>query len=181
MITELKNPLTEEYKNLKKLVISPYLPWFYLNKTTDSKNKDISFFSHALLSRPVHEIDGRKFPAIPESNSDYFLKCYFILKEILDFNSVSFEVMYRMNINLTLHSELKESIAHTDLNLPHKVVIIYLNAFSKGRTIVLGGDKQKFYSNPKEDAVIMFDGKLGHYQECPDIHEKRIVMVANFQ
>ena len=70
---------------------------------------------------------------------------------------------------------------HTDLNLPHKVVIVYLNTFSKGRTVVLGEDGQKFYSNPKENGVIMFDGKLTHFQESPNKDEKRIVMVANFQ
>tara|TARA_R110002153_G_scaffold243271_1_gene398572 strand:+ start:44 stop:589 length:546 start_codon:yes stop_codon:yes gene_type:complete len=181
MITELKNPITKEYKNLKELVSGPYLHWFYLDKTTDSKNKDLSFFSHNLLSRQVHEIEGNKVPAIPVSTSPYFEKCYFILKEILDYNNISFEVMYRMNINLTLHSEIKESIPHTDLNLPHKVVIVYLNEFTKGRTIVLREDKQKIYSNTKEDNVIMFDGKLAHYQESPDIYDKRIVMVANFQ
>tara|TARA_Y200000002_G_scaffold381346_1_gene395155 strand:- start:8689 stop:9234 length:546 start_codon:yes stop_codon:yes gene_type:complete len=181
MITELKNPLTEEYKNLKELVLSPYLHWFYLDKTTDSKNKDLSFFSHHLLSRQVHEIEGKKVPAIPVSTSPYFEKCYFILKEILDYNNIGFEVMYRMNINLTLHSKIKESVPHIDLNLPHKVVIVYLTEFTKGRTIVLEEDKQKFYSNPKEDNVIMFDGALTHYQECPDIDEKRIVMIANFQ
>ena len=37
-----------------------------------------------------------------------------------------------------------------------------------------------FYSNPKEDKVIMFDGALTNYQECPDIDEKRIIMIANF-
>ena len=47
-----------------------------------------------------------------------------------------------MNINLTLHSKLKESIPHVDGNFPHKVVIDYLNEFTKGRTIVLGVDKQ---------------------------------------
>ena len=129
----------------------------------------------------MHEIEGRKYPAIPESNSDYFLNCYFILKEILDCNNINFEVMYRMNINLTLHSKIKESVPHIDSNLPHKVVIVYLNSFTQGRTIVLSEDQQKFYSNPKEDNVIMFDGKHTHYQECPGKHEKRIVMVANFQ
>ena len=181
MITELKNPITEEYKKIKELVLGPYLPWFYLNKTTDSKNKDISFFSHSLLSRQVHEIEDKKVPAIPVSTSPYFEQCYFALKEILDYNNIDFEVMYRMNINLTTHSQIKESIPHTDLNLPHKVVIAYLNEFSKGKTVVIGENKEKIYSNTKEDNVIMFDGKLAHYQESPDIHDKRIVMVANFQ
>ncbi len=182
MIIELKNPITEEYKNLKNIVSGNKFPWYYLDKTVSTTDKkDMGFLAHCLLGRPTHEADGKKVPAIPESSSTYFYQCYFILKEILDFNNINFEVMYRMNINMTPHSSIESSVPHTDLNLPHKVVIVYLSEFSKGRTIVLGEDKQKFYSNPKEDNVIMFDGKLTHYQECPNIDEKRIVMVANFQ
>ena len=182
MITELKNPLTEDYKNLKNLVLSNKFPWYYCDKTVYGTDEDdMSMFYHCLLGRPVHEIDGEKVPALPRSASSYFEEFYYIFKNILDFNNIDFEVIYRMNINLTLYSKLEQSIPHVDGNFQHKVVIVYLNNFTKGRTIVLGEDKQKFYSNPKEDSVIMFDGAFTHYQECPDIEEKRLVMVVNFQ
>ena len=181
MIKNLKNPVTENYKNLKNLVLSNNFPWYYLDKTvSDTDEEDMGFFAHCLLGRPTHQSYGKQVPAIPERVSTYFDECYSILKEILDFNNIDMEVMYRMNINMTPHSSVKSSIPHIDLNFPHKVVIVYLTKFSQGRTIVLGKDNQKFYSNPKEDSVIMFDGKLEHYQECPDIDEKRIVIVANF-
>ena len=70
----------------------------------------------------------------------------FILKEILDFNNVKFNIVYRMNLNLTFHTEIKTSKAHTDLGLPHKVVIVYLNTVENGRTIVLDETNQKNYS-----------------------------------
>ena len=181
MIEELANPITDNYKNLKDIILTDKISWYYHSKTTPSKDKDIDFFSHALLSRPQHENNGIQVPAISSPNSIYFEKCYFILKEILDFNNINFDVVYRMNLNLTLHNALKESLPHTDLNLPHKVVIIYLNNFKNGRTIVLNKNNKKFYSNPKEDGVIVFDGKLLHYHETPELHEKRLVMVANFQ
>ena len=182
MITELKNPITENYKNMKKIVSGQNFPWYYLDKTVYGTDEDdMSMFYHCLLGRPAHEIDGEKVPALPRSASNYFQEFYYILKDILDFNNIDFEVIYRMNINLTLHSKFKESIPHIDSKLPHKVVIVYLNEFTKGRTIVLGEDNKKFYSNPKEDKVILFDGALTHYQECPDIDEKRIIMIANFQ
>lgn len=181
MIKNLKNPVTENYKKLKNTVLSNNFPWYYLDKTvSDTDEEDMGFFAHCLLGRPTHQSYGKQVPPIPERVSTYFDECYFILKEILDFNNIDIEVMYRMNINMTPHSTVKSSIPHIDLNFPHKVVIVYLTKFSQGRTIVLGEDNQKFFSNPKEDNVIMFDGKLEHYQECPDIGEKRIVIVANF-
>ena len=182
MITELKNPITENYKNMKNLILGNNFPWYFCDKTVYGTDEDdMSMFYHCLLGRPVHEIDGEKVPALPRSASNYFEEFYYILKDILDFNNINFEVIYRMNINLTLYSKLEKSIAHVDGNFPHKVVIVYLNNFTKGRTVILGENEQKFYSSPKENKVIMFDGKWSHYQECPDIDEKRIVMVANFQ
>ena len=188
MITNLKNPMTEEYKDMKKIILSEELSWHYSAATTEDgdransdpnlKNTDMPFFSHMLLGRPQHENDR---VAVPYIASSYFEKCYFILKEILDFNNIHFDIVYRMNLNLTLHSSIKESIAHIDLNLPHKVIIIYLSSFENGRTIVLDENNKKIYSEAKEDNIIMFDGKLSHYQESPKIDNKRAVMVANIQ
>ena len=180
MITELKNPITNEYKNLKEFVLTTNFPWYYHDQTVpNQKNKDFPFFSHGLLSRAAHEIEGKKYPAIPKKNSDYFETAYFILKEILDFNNFKFNIVYRMNLNLTFHTEIKTSQAHTDLGLPHKVVIVYLNTVENGRTIVLDETNQKHYSEPKENKVIFFDGKYKHYQESPGMYDQRIVMVAN--
>ncbi len=182
MINELKNPLTENYKQLKKIILSEEISWHYsptttINLNSDSKNKDMQFFSHVLLNRPNPANDGIKVPLV---TSTYFEKCYLILKEILDFNNIHFDVVYRMNLNLTLHSSVKETTPHTDLNFPHKNIIIYLSSFENGKTIVLDKNNKKIFSEAKENNIIMFDGELAHYHESPAIDDKRIVMVANF-
>ena len=182
MITKLKNPVTENYKNLKNIILTEQMGWFYQSKTTfNSKDKDIDFFSHELLRSPQHENNGIQVPAISIPNSDHFERCYFILKEILDFNNINFDVVYRMNLNLVLHNALKESVPHTDFNLPHKVVIVYLNSFQNGRTIVFDKNNKKSFSDPKEDGAIIFDGKFNHCVEPPALNEKRLIMVANIQ
>jgi len=181
MINKLKNPLTEDYKELKKIILSNKIAWHYNLTTTIDLNpdpkKDMEFFSHVLLDRPDPAKDGI---AVPYVSSAYFEKCYFILKEILDFNNIHFDVVYRMNLNLTLHSSIKESTPHLDLPLTHKVIIIYLSSFEEGKTIVLDKNNKKMYSEAKEDDIIMFDGDLAHYQQSPKIDDKRVVMVANF-
>jgi hypothetical protein len=180
MITYLKNPITEAYKELKEFVFSDKISWHYNATTTTNnsnlKKKDMEFFSHMLLGRPQNE-DNRI--AVPYVSSKYFEKCYFILKEILDFNNIHFDVVYRMNLNFTLHSSVKETTPHTDLNFPHKNIIIYLSSFENGRTIVLDKNNKKMFSETKENNIIMFDGELAHYHESPAIDDKRIVMVAN--
>tara|TARA_R100000655_G_scaffold86282_1_gene126255 strand:+ start:1058 stop:1603 length:546 start_codon:yes stop_codon:yes gene_type:complete len=180
MINKLKNPLTEDYKELKKIVLSNEISWHYSPTTTinlDSKSKDMEFFSHILLNRPDPTDNGIKVPLV---TSPYFEKCYLILEHILDFNNIHFDVLYRMNLNLTLHSSVKESTPHIDLPLKHKVIIIYLSSFEEGKTIVLDKNNKKIYSEAKEDNIIMFDGELAHYQQSPTIDDKRVVMVANF-
>ena len=180
MINKLKNPLTEDYKELKKFVLSNEISWHYSPTTTinlDSKSKDMEFFSHILLNRPDPTDNGIKVPLV---TSPYFEKCYLILEHILDFNNIHFDVLYRMNLNLTLHSSVKESTPHIDLPLKHKVILIYLSSFEEGKTIVLDKNNKKMYSEAKEDDIIMFDGELAHYQQSPTIDDKRVVMVANF-
>ena len=182
MIKELLNPNTDNYKNFKKVLLSNTMPWFYHDKTVpESPDIDMPFFSHLLLRRPDRGTENE--PKIPISNigSTYFETSYLVLREILDFNNIRFNIVYRMNLNLTLHSEVKESQPHTDFCLPHKVVIIYLNEFEEGRTIVLNEKDKKFYSKPKENKVIIFDGKCRHYHESPALYNKRLVMVANIQ
>ena len=50
MITELKNPITEDYKNVKNLIFGNNFPWYYLNKTVSKTDKkDMWFFAHCLL------------------------------------------------------------------------------------------------------------------------------------
>ena len=182
MIKELKNPITDNYKNLKKEIFSEDMPWYYYEKTvSELETQDIPFFSHMLLRRPLEEMDGMPAPLISIPTSKYFEKCYHVLKEILDYNEVYFDVVYRMNLNLTLNNSIKESIPHTDFCLPHKVVIIYLSEFSDGRTVVLDEKNKKYYSNPSLDQGIIFDGKYKHFHECPLINEKRVVLVANIE
>jgi hypothetical protein len=182
MIKELTNPITDNYKDFKKILLSDTMPWFYYEKTVpESSNPDMPFFSHILLRRP--DVGTEENPVIPISiiGSTYFETAYFILKEILDFNNIKFNIIYRMNLNLTFHTEIKKSEVHIDLGLPHKVVIIYLNTVKNGRTVVLDEMNQKFYSEPKENKAIIFDGKHKHYAESPGLYDKKIVMVANIQ
>jgi len=182
MIKILKNPLTTNYQELKKEVFSNKMPWYYYDKTVpESQTQDIPFFSHILLRRPDEEFNGVSAPLISIPTSPYFETCYYVLKEILDYNEVYFDVVYRMNLNLTLNSTIKESVPHTDLCLPHKVVIIYLNEFSDGRTIVVDDNNEKNYSSPVLDEGIIFDGKHTHFHECPRRDEKRVVLVANVE
>ena len=94
MIKELKNPLTTNYQDLKKEVLSNKMPWYYYQKTVpEFETQDIPFFSHILLRRPDEEIDGVTAPLISIPTSPYFEKCYYVLKEILNIVTLMFKLL----------------------------------------------------------------------------------------
>ena len=183
-IQKLKNPLTEDYFNYKDYVLSDgNIPWFFKNRTTyfsetykGDKPIDIGYFSHTLVDRP-HQEHEYKY-AIPKVDSSLFKQSYLILKSILNYNNITLNVLYRLNLNLTLHQTPSKSVYHIDLPYPHKIFILYLNTCS-GETFVKVKD-QELKSKPKEDKVIVFDGKYKHCQGVPKLDEKRVILVANY-
>jgi len=122
MITELKNPVTENYKELKNIILTEQMGWFYQSKTTfNSKDKDIDFFSHELLRSPQHENNGIQVPAISIPNSDHFERCYFILKEILDFNNISNYIVETRGGTKDTWGQLADLVAHHETGFQQRM------------------------------------------------------------
>jgi hypothetical protein len=183
-VQNLKNPLTKNYLDYKNYVLAEgNIPWFTKHRThfyseneRENQPKDIFYFSHTIVDRPYQETPYR-YP-VPKIDSNLFEQTYKIFKEILDFNNISLNVVYRLNINLTPHQTLKKSISHTDLPFAHNVLILYFTTTS-GKTYIEINNKQHTIS-AEEDKIIIFNGEYNHFQGTPKIDEKRIVLVANY-
>ena len=180
LIKKLENPCTEEYKKLKEFVLSEDIEWYY-NTTTVSTiinpdKKEISFHSHVIMQRP------NPFTGIPYSliKSDNFVRVYEVLEQVFNHNNIGVYVIYRINFNSTFfNGSIKKTPWHTDLNIPHKNLIIYMNKFKHGQTYVKNGDVLEQFS-PKEDEIIVFDGELDHCHAVPKEDDRRVVLVANY-
>ena len=173
MIQELKNPLTDDYKKFKKIVLSPEFHWNNIPKTTEQSEKnDLNLFTHVLISRP----EKQYFYPMPVST--YTDMAAFIVSQILDYNNVTPSCYYRMCVNYVT-SKTGISEKHVDHNFSHKNLLIYLNKFSDGETIVYDKNNKKFVYQPKENSVIIFDGKNKHCHKSSS-DGKRIVLVATF-
>ena len=172
----LKNPKTPNYKKLKSLVLSLDFPWH--NCRTMGANPDgHSFSSHCFLLRP----DDIK---IPLSTSDHMNLCYEVLIEILKFNKLEVNCIFRMNANKTYpDSGNGDKFSRMHVDHPwknHNNILIYLNN-AGGKTIIPRIGKKRFMSrshDPKEDDIIKFGG-LVHAHEYPK-KDPRVVLVGTY-
>jgi len=181
LIEKIENPCTDEYEKLKEFVLGEAMPWNFYEKTysdrtyPNKKQKEIPLYSHTVLARPNP-------PRTPYSliKTDLFTKVSIVLDQIFNHNKMRVYVVYRINFNSTFFNKSgKQTPWHRDLEIPHKNLIIYMNKFKSGQTLVKNGDVIE-KSSPKEDEIIMFDGALDHCHTVPKEDDRRVVLVANY-
>ena len=180
LITELNNPNTQEYVELKEYVLGGGFPWYFQNSTQsdfteEGKNRDIPLWGHMIMMRP-NRLTDRPYSTI---TSDSFESTYAVISQIFAHNEIQVSVIYRINFNLTYDNQNKLTPWHKDLEFPHSNMIVYLNEFGDGWTYVRDGDVEEKHT-PKEDGIIIFDGDLEHCHAVPKPYERRIVMVVNY-
>ena len=155
-IRQLTNLKTENYNNLKNIILSPSFTWQY----EDSKT-GMPFYSHTLLERP----DG-KYSEVMSAHTELAAK---VVDEILRHNKIQYQFFLRTNVNC-VHpdNDVQQSLRHVDHNFPHINVLIYFTNVG-GKTYC--GDE---FHDPKEDDVILMTGE--HWMERPKVG-RRIILV----
>ena len=179
-IKELKNSCSKEYLEFKKHIHSKDIAWYFNAASTDSKHQlgeDYPFYSHTIMERPNIIFDK----PWTKQTSELFNPAYNILKQILEDNDIKISVIYRINLNATfpVSTKIKKSVYHTDLEIPHQNLILYMSKF-KGGEFYIKENKQEVKYTPKEDNIFLFDGELQHSVAPPVGLERRIIMVVNF-
>ena len=184
VIKELKNPMTPKYMELKKVIFSPGFPWCNVGRTVDESSpilesdlvdpnvKDFNLFVHSFITRPDHEV------MYPQITSPFAELAARVAGEILLANRIYPAVFYRIAANYVVDSSGR-SPKHFDHDFPHQNLLVYLNEFDGGETIVYDSDNNEHRSSPKLDLPIVFDGSLHH---CHDASPsgKRFALVATF-
>lgn len=179
MFEILKNPKTENYSILKETVLSNKLPWYYFSESVldvesdNSKYENAEFFSHCVIKRPDSKC---LFPSVVSESSEFVGN---VLKEIFTYNDIDVSCIFRINFNCMYRTSDKRTIPHLDHEFPHKNLLIYLNSFDNGETIIFGEDGKEYLHKPKEDDIITFGGNL-HCNEHPFPGQRRIVLVTTY-
>ena len=131
----LKNPKTQLYTDIKKQVNGIDFPWFYKEKATnngpdimyehDEEYNNLPFFSHTVISRPE---PTETFSKVASYEVEKYVNC---INEILNYNGIFANCMYRINFNMTFYTSKKfYTLPHVDHNFPHNNMLIYFNEFS---------------------------------------------------
>ena len=193
MIKILKNPLTQNYIDLKNEVLGVDFPWYYYGASTRAiynSGEHFAFYMHTPLIKPMGEISS-------QINSKCYDKCITVLAEIFDFNNIKVETLYRISFNASMHHPMKYGDPHVDHEFQHNNIIIYLNPDIKGSTFLF---KEKFgvdylessfpYNNhpleideeinAEEDKVLIFDGLKFHTHGYANPSQRRVILVATY-
>ena len=162
VMTQILNPLTDEYYQLKELVLGKEFPWFYETNPNELE-EGYYFYSHVFLERP----DRCLYPSVRSQHIDLF---HTVIQQIFEYNNLPIDIIYRMNAN-SIPAQDGCIAPHVDHEFPHKNLILYLTD-AGGKTFV--GDE---VHDPKEDDVVIFSGI--HNNERPK-NTRRVVLVATY-
>ena len=159
MIHQLVNPKTENYTNLKNIILHPTFTWTY------AKSTGMPFYSHEFLARP----EG----GYSNVSSNHLNHVCFVVNEILGHNNIEYKFFLRSNANC-VHpdNDVQLSEPHVDHDFPHINVILYLTN-AGGKTYC-----EDEFHDPKEDDVILLTGK--HWMERPKVGRRVIIVNTLF-
>jgi hypothetical protein len=180
MFQELFNPKTNDYLKLKQFINSSQFPWFWNDRSVKPQGPrtlEVPYLSHCVLASPGQHPDiyGDKYFSYPKENSPHIGLFHFVLVEILNVNNIDLNCFFRINVNLTFPiAETKNIYPHVDHIFPHKNLLIYLNE-ADGDTILCDeNDKELHKSSPKEDKIVIFEGK--HYHFLPTNNTRKVIV-----
>jgi hypothetical protein len=154
---------------IKKNILSDSLPWYHNEEAV--KGDGYWFYSHILIQRIEHG-GGECSP-----HSRFFIDLF---NKFCEKNNIKYNKIFRCCLNTNFPNEFK-SIAHTDHSFDYKHLLIYLNNFTKGETILLKKDKKTIdhIIKPKTNMAVSFP-KCWHIGTSPK-KGRRVVAVYTFK
>lgn len=186
-IEVIDNFLTPSYhQSLLSSVLDGNFPWYLNNSATDPNNNN----THYINGSEVYA-DFGFYHSLFKNNETYsdFSKLVFpIAFKIKDYLNAT-EVM-RMRLDMTLYNpENKMHSPHVDWEEDHYSAIYYLNN-SSGSTLIFDkkyNDKNcnnlkvKKSIEPKENRLLLFDGRYLHTGHSPSNNNYRILINFNLK
>tara|TARA_R100000008_G_scaffold71233_1_gene48995 strand:+ start:4135 stop:4716 length:582 start_codon:yes stop_codon:yes gene_type:complete len=190
-IQRIDNPRTETYKKLKDKILGQFFPWSwgektittdwqspdYVDDTVVGQHEDFGFYSHGFLMRPVKNTDVTN--CYPTVSSPFIKEAHDLVTEILDYNKVKYNLIFRMAANCIHTTQHRRySPLHEDHPWNHTNLLIYLTDTYNGDTVVENKEKDQFEQYfGREDEAILFRGVHCHR---PPAFNRRIVFIATF-
>ena len=193
MLIERENFISsEDLQVIDDKVLSSEFPWYY---TPVSTSHTFPFISHVMMKRieesPDSSVSPHWYP--------FFEK---ILYKFCDDNSLEVTQILRASLNLTYNcdSVYEHGDPHVDYMFDHSQVIMYLNEFDNGETLIFnekyqenGLDKSMYSSlsmgdnfsikniiTPSRGKVVCFNGSNFHTNRWCGGSQRRVICVFCF-
>tara|TARA_A100001391_G_scaffold69021_1_gene44146 strand:+ start:190 stop:747 length:558 start_codon:yes stop_codon:yes gene_type:complete len=179
----LQNPLTQDYLDFKRHVLSEDFQWNYRNTTSPLDEFDRekytanTMYQHRIVQGPSRNCDR----PLPDIQSHLVGNAETIVKQILAHNDIQLNFIFRMVVNSIWYSDGKPSVPHVDHEeYNHKNLIVYLNQFEKGNIDVIDDDGSVHTYKPNEDDVITFTHKYHSIHQPSPADDRRVAFVATY-
>ena len=168
MLQKLINPISPNYLTAKEFILGKLFSWGYNSSTvTWEDDNDFGFYTHSFLDRPDPAVN--RYHSKPASKN--LEPMVVVFTEIAKANNININTIYRMATNaVEPQLRIKTSPEHIDHDFPHKNMLFYLT--DAGGDTVCEGE----HYNPKEDDVILFEGK--HYHYTPETKRRVICLMT---
>ena len=165
--------------SIQENIESEFMPWYFLKNSAVTDDKELvkqnrlnySFYHKVLDKGNPNEVFS---PHILDMTNSIGL----ILKDLFELEKTYNVVRLRWGMTTTLNKIHKHD-PHTDIRIPHKVILFYLND-TDGDTYFYD-KKHKIIDSvtPKENRAVLFDGLILHSSSKPIEFAKRIVLNIN--
>jgi len=180
MIKIIDNALNDSLlTSIKERINSQGFPWYFIENSAYPDDKELikqtqfnySFYHMVLDKENPNEIQASAVFDMTNSIS-------FILKDLLELEKTYNVFRLRWGMTTTLNKMHKHT-PHIDMQIPHKVILFYLNDCD-GDTYFYDKEHKIIDSvTPKENRAILFDGLIPHSSSKPIEFARRIVLNIN--
>jgi len=158
---------------IDNIVLTDKFPFYYNSSAITGDT--LGFLVHNVLLRPEIRKDGEN-----GINSEAFDLFEDMLNAFTSKNGLEYKEIFRISVNMTMNIGVEKSHTHKDHDFPHKQLLIYLNDFKGGETVILNDDDTIFKkTKPKKFLGVCFDDKK-HYGVLPKVG-RRLVAVYTFR
>ena len=165
--------------SIQNIITSFTMPWYFIGNS-QSYLKDKELIKHNLLNYSFYHMVLNK-----EESSNALSPFYditysisLILKDLFELEKTWDVYRLRWGMTTTLN-KIHRHTPHTDFDIPHKVILFYLND-GDGDTYFYDKEHKIIDSvTPKENRAVLFDGSILHSSSKPIKFPRRMVLNIN--
>ena len=176
MIKIIDNTLNDSLlTSIQEIIESNQMPWNFIENSAYGDDKEAIKQNPLNYSfcHPVFEFDNIISPIYDITKS-----IGLILKDLFELEKTYNIIRLRWGMTTTIN-KIHRHTPHTDMLVPHKVILFYLND-SDGDTYFYDKEHKIIDSvTPKENRAVLFDGSILHSSSKPIKFPRRIVLNIN--